>query len=131
MAALAADLIRSLALHAVGRGRASSWLLGEFLDSARSRVSLKKLPPKCLDLRLNLFGLQHALLSISIADMSKILTASKEKLNFQAVIKSAAIAQPPQWLGERPTPAVRMPGRRPGAPQAVGEAALAADLITV
>ena len=32
--------------------------------------------------------------------------------------------------GERPVPAFRMPSRRPGDPQAIGEAALAPDLIT-
>ena len=61
------------------------------------------------------------------------------------MIKSAASAASPEGFGSRnqvgchrslpdglgrPVPAVRMRSRRPGAPQAVGEAALAADLIT-
>ena len=63
-----------------------------------------------------------------------------KKLNFQAVIKSAASAASPTAWGApravvrirpvvRPTPSShRAPSS--GAPQAVGEAALAADLIT-
>ena len=65
-----------------------------------------------------------------------------EKLNFQAVIKSAASAASPtawgapddgaQWDDSdrvgRTTERIRTTAR--GAPQAVGEAALAADLIT-
>ena len=62
------------------------------------------------------------------------------KLNFQAVIKSAAsAASPPAWGAPddgarwddgvgRTTERIRTTAR--GAPQAVGEAALAADLIT-
>ena len=63
-----------------------------------------------------------------------------EKLNFQAVIKSAASAASPTAWGApddgarwddgvgRATERIRTTAR--GAPQAVGEAALAADLIT-
>ena len=47
------------------------------------------------------------------------------------MIKSAAsAASPVASIGKRPVLAIRILGHRPGAPQAVGEAALAADLIT-
>ena len=55
------------------------------------------------------------------------------KLNFQAVIKSAASAASPIAWGEprsRRPPAEAVVLIRPGSPQAMGEAALAADLIT-
>ena len=53
---------------------------------------------------------------------------SLEKLNFQAMIKSAASTDsPPAWGALRPR--WLHPIRRLGAPQAIREAVLAADLI--
>ena len=63
-----------------------------------------------------------------IAWMENLIEA--EKLDSQAVVKSAASAASLHLQGRPPSPAFRMSSRRPWAPCKSREAALAADLIT-